>query len=78
MNQYKPSNFSFAGLGGQSKVLAFYSETMQMDLVVKIYPSLYYEDAKNEFDNMDLLEHENILKVFDFRKIYIESKDEEE
>lgn len=51
---------------------------MQMDLVVKIYPSLYYEDAKNEFDNMDLLEHENILKVFDFRKIYIESKDEEE
>ena len=74
LNHYQPTKFRFAGLGGQSKVLSFYSELLKKDLVVKIYPSLYEEDAKNEYDNMLLLEHENILKVYDFRRIYIEQE----
>lgn len=57
-------------------MLSFFSNKLDMDLVVKIYKSQFEEDAQNEFQNMQLLEHKNILKVFDFRRIYIEQDDE--
>ena len=72
LNYYQPRDFKFMGLGGQSKVLSFYSETAKKELVVKIYPALFYSDAKNEFDNMKLLLHENILQVHEFRTIYVD------
>lgn len=71
LNLYKPSNFRWLGSGGQSKVLSFYSETRKSDLVVKIYPAVFYSDAKNEFNNMNLLVHENILQVFEMHTLYI-------
>jgi len=71
LNYYKPKDFKFMGLGGQSKVLGFFSETIQKELVVKIYPAVYFSDAKNEFDNMKLLVHENILQVHEFHTIYV-------
>lgn len=74
LNYYKPRDFKFMGLGGQSKVLSFYSETAEKDLVVKIYPAVFYSDAKNEFDNMKLLVHENILQVHEFRTIYVDDE----
>lgn len=69
LNSYEPTDFKFAGKGGQSEVLSFYSNTLEQELVVKIYNSQFEKDAQNEFDNMQLLEHENILKVHDFRRI---------
>lgn len=74
LNYYQPKNFKFMGLGGQSKVLSFYSETAKKELVVKIYPAVFYSDAKNEFDNMKLLVHENILQVIEFRTIYVDDE----
>lgn len=32
---------------------------------------MYYKDAKNEFNNMNLLVHEKILQVFVLHTIYI-------
>lgn len=72
LNYYEPKQFKFAGLGGQSKVLSFYSQKIKKELVVKIYPSLFYTDAKNEFDNMQMLDHPNILQVYEFHTIYVD------
>ena len=45
LNIYQPSNFRWLGSGGQSKVLNFFSATKKKDLVVKIYPAVFYSDA---------------------------------
>ena len=65
LNSYEPTDFKWKGEGGQSKVLSFYSQTQKKELVVKIYPAVYYKDAKNEFNNMNMLIHDNILQVFE-------------
>ena len=71
LNSYKPTNFKWKGQGGQSKVLGFYSQTRKKDLVVKIYPAVYYADAQNEFNNMNMLVHENILQVYEMHTIFV-------
>ena len=72
LNQYQPKNFAFKGQGGQSKVLSFFSESRKKDLVVKIYPAVYYSDAKSEFNNMNMLEHPNILQVYEMHTTYVD------
>lgn len=71
LNSYKPTNFKWKGQGGQSKVLGFYSVSRKKDLVVKIYPALYYADAQNEFNNMNVLMHDNILQVYEMHTIFV-------
>ena len=71
LNSYKPTNFKWKGQGGQSKVLGFFSQTRKKDLVVKIYPAVYYADAQNEFNNMNMLVHENILQVYEMHTIFV-------
>jgi len=42
-------------------VLSFFSGSHNKELVVKIYPAVFYADAENEFNNMNMLVHQNIL-----------------
>ncbi len=76
LNNYQPINFKFKGEGGYSKVLSFFSEKEKKELVIKIYPAVFYSDAKNEFNNMDSLFHENVIQVFNIFTIYIDENEQ--
>ncbi|CDW79880.1 kelch motif family protein [Stylonychia lemnae] len=76
LHEYKPANIQFLAQGGQSKILSFYSENMKRDLVIKIYQAKYFKQAESEFNNMHLLDHENILQVYQIGTIYVEDEDQ--
>ena len=80
LRQYQPKSIRFLGQGGHAKVLSFHSDSTDQDMVIKIYSALYKTEAENEFDNMQFLDHDNVLKVFEIGTIYEErkKKDEEE
>lgn len=47
-------------------------------MVLKIYSAEFHKDAKNEFENMRLLDHPNILQVLDLHTVYIEGDNKKE
>jgi hypothetical protein len=61
---YKPVDIKFVALGGQSKIFSFHSETLDRDFVLKLYDSKYSLQAEQEYNAMQMLNHEGILKVY--------------
>ena len=44
---YKPKRIKFVSVGGQSKVFSFYSESLDRELVVKVYDGTkFYKQAE--------------------------------
>ena len=64
MNLYRPRDLKFVSVGGQSKIFAFHSETLERDLIIKIYNGRYYREAEQEYNIMNQLSHENVLQVY--------------
>ena len=38
---YRPTDIRFVALGGQSKIFSFHSETLERDLILKLYDWKY-------------------------------------
>jgi hypothetical protein len=61
---YRPSDIRFVALGGQSKIFSFRSETLERDLIIKVYDTKFAKQAEQEYRNMHILNHDALLQVY--------------